>query len=61
MAQKPMRYVTLHFRDQRGAVSLRHRNHAEITVRMCEQKHYPEGFSWRRKSIPPYGVNTALE
>ena len=28
---KPTRYVTLHFRDQRGAASLRHRHRAEIT------------------------------
>ena len=31
-------YVTLHFRDQRGADSLRYRNRAKITVLMCEQK-----------------------
>ena len=31
-------YVTLHFRDQRGAASLRYRNRAKITVLMCEQK-----------------------
>ena len=28
---EPTRYVTLHFRDQRGAASLRHRHRAEIT------------------------------
>ena len=28
---KPTRYVTLHFRDQRSAASLRHRHRAEIT------------------------------
>ena len=27
----PIRYVTLNFRDQRGAASLHHRNRAEIT------------------------------
>ena len=37
---KPVRYVTL-LRDRRGAVSLRHRNRAEITVLVCEQKTYP--------------------
>ena len=57
----PIRYVTLHFRDRLGEASLRYRNRAEITVCMCEQKPYPVGFSSRRKSIPPYGVNTALE
>ena len=48
-------------RDQRGAVSFRQRNRAEITVRMCEQNPYPLGVSWRRKSIPPYSVYMALE
>ena len=28
----PIRYVTLHLRDQREPASLRHRNRAEITV-----------------------------
>jgi len=31
-----IRYVTHHFRDRRGAASLRYRNRAEITVLMCE-------------------------
>ena len=48
----PIPYVTRHFRNQRGAASLRHRNRAEITVLMCEQKHYPVWFSCRRKSSP---------
>ena len=48
---KPVRYVTL-LRDRRGAVSLRHRNRAEITVLVCEQKTYPVWLSWRRKSNP---------
>ena len=30
---EPIRYVTLHFRDRRGAASLRYRNRAGITVR----------------------------
>ena len=35
---KPIRYnMTLHFRDRRGAASLRCRNRAEITVLVCEQ------------------------
>ena len=32
--------------------SLRHRNRAEITVLVCEQKTYPVWLSWRRKSNP---------
>ena len=35
---EPIRYVTLHFRDRRGAATLRYRNRAKITVLMCEQK-----------------------
>ena len=35
---KPIRYVTLHFRERRGAASLRRRNRAATTVLMCEQK-----------------------
>ena len=34
---EPIRYVTLHFRDQCGAASLRHKNRAATTVRVCEQ------------------------
>ena len=33
--------MNLHFRDRRGAASLRHRNRAATTVLMCEQKPYP--------------------
>ena len=40
-----IRYLTLHFRDTRGAASLRYRNRAE-------QKPYPVWFSRRRKSCP---------
>ena len=47
---KPIRYVTLHLRDRRGATSLRHRNHAATTVLVCEQKPHPVWFSWRRIS-----------
>ena len=32
---KPTRYETLHFRDQRGAASLRHRHRAEIYTSLC--------------------------
>jgi len=38
---EPIQYVTLYFRDQRGAASLRYGNRAKITVLMCEQKPYP--------------------
>ena len=31
----------LHFRDRRGTVSLRHRNHRNHVVLLCQQKHYP--------------------
>ena len=46
---EPIRNVMLLFRDRRGA-SLRCRNRAEITVLICEQKHYKVWFSLRRKS-----------
>ena len=45
-----IRYVTLHFRDQRYTASLRYRNRAEITVLVCERKPYPVLFSCRFKS-----------
>ena len=35
---EPIRYVTLHFRDQRGEASLRYRSRAEITVLRCQQE-----------------------
>ena len=44
--------VTLRFRDRRGTASLRHRNRAATTIFVCEQKHDPVWFSWRRKSYP---------
>ena len=34
----PIRHMALHFRDQRGTASFRCRNHAKITVLVCEQK-----------------------
>ena len=37
---KPIRYLTLHFRDGCGEASLRNRNRAAITVLVCEQKPY---------------------
>ena len=45
-----VRYVTLHFRDWRGAASLRPENRAEITVLLCEQKPRAVRFACRRKS-----------
>ena len=33
--------ITLHFRDRRGAVSLRYSNRAEITVPMCDMVFVP--------------------
>ena len=46
-----IRYVTIHFRDRRGAASPPYRNHyAEIMVLMCEQKPHSGWFSCRRKS-----------
>ena len=47
---EPLRYVTLHFRDRRGAASPRYRNRAKITVLMFEQKPYPVWFSCMGKS-----------
>ena len=34
----PIRCATLHFRDRRGAASLRYRNHAKIPFLLSEQK-----------------------
>ena len=45
-----LRYVSIHFRDQQGAASLRYRNPAEMTVVMSELKRYPIPFSCRHKS-----------
>ena len=56
----PIRYVTLHLRDQRGAAVLRYWNRTEITVLMREQKPYPEWFSCRRKS-PGGGGDSAYQ
>ena len=56
----PIRYVTPHFRDRRGAASLRYWNRAPITVLMCEQNPYPVWFGAGAKAIR-YGVNIAWE
>ena len=39
--RKAIRCATHHFRDQRGAASLRYRSCAVITILVCEQKPYP--------------------
>ena len=50
---EPLRYMTLHFRDRRGAALLRYRNRAKITVLMCEQKPYIRyGFRAGARAIP---------
>ena len=46
----PTRWVTIYFRDQRGAASFRYRNCAEITFVMYELKSYQIWFSCRHKS-----------
>ena len=47
-----IRYGTLHFRDRRGAASLRHRNCAAYNrSNVCEQTLYPVWFSWQRVNI----------
>ena len=38
---KPIRYVTLHFLDRRGSLSLRLRHRTATTALTCEQKPYP--------------------
>ena len=38
---KSTRYVKFHIRKWRGAASVRHRNHAALTVHLCEQKRCP--------------------
>ena len=43
----PIRYVTLHFRHQRNAASLRFRNRTKITVLVCE---YPVSRFSQRKA-----------
>ena len=58
---QPIRYMTLHFRDRRGAASLRCRNRAEIIVLVCAQNMV--WFSYRRKSYPvpnPIGLGAGI-
>ena len=45
---------TMHSHHRRNAASLRYRNRAKITVRMCAQKSCPVRFSFPRKSCDPY-------
>ena len=59
--KKPFRYVTLHFRDRRGAASLRHRSLTATTVLVCEQEPYPVWFSWWCKSYPVHVVDISLD
>ena len=48
----PIRYVTLHSKDRRGADSLRDQKHAEIIHLLCEQRRYLVWFSGWCKSNP---------
>ena len=50
-------YPICNFRDRRGAASLPHRNLAEITVLVCEQKPYP--YFCGREAMQ-YSLNIAL-
>ena len=57
--------ILFHFRYgpntwARGEASLCHRNRAEITVLLCEQKQYPVRFSRLRKSHPVEREQLAL-
>ena len=58
--KKPIRYLTLHFRDRLGTTSLRHRSLTVTTVLMCEQKPYLVWFSWRHKRYPVRVVDIPL-
>ena len=53
----PIRYVTLHFRDRRGAASLRHGNRAATTVLCANRSPIRYGFRGGAKAIR-YSVNT---
>ena len=55
---KPTRYVTLHFRDQRGAVSLRHTHRAEITLLCVNRSPFRYDFRASEKAIQ-YSANKA--
>ena len=57
----PIQYVTLHFQNQPSAGSLRYRNHAKITVLLCEQKPYPVWFSCQCKSYTPRGGDSHMK
>ena len=48
---KPIRYVTLHFRDRRGEALLCYKNRTEFTVLMCEREPYLYGFHFGAKTI----------
>ena len=51
LALKQSHGATLHFRDRRGAASLRYRNRAAITVVKCERKPYLVWFPCRCKKL----------
>ena len=55
---KPTRYVTLHFRDQRGAASLRHGHRAEITSLCVNRSPIRYDFCASEKAIQ-YSANVA--
>ena len=58
---EPVRYVTLPFRDRRGAASQRFRNRADIAVLICKQKPYiRDGFNAGERAIR-YSVNMAQD
>ena len=54
---KPIRYMTLHLGDRRGAASLGYKNSAKITFFTCEQKNYLIWFWCLRKSYLLYCAN----
>ena len=55
---KPTRYETLHFRDQRGAASLRHRHRAEITS-LCVNRSPIRYDFWTSKKAIQCSANIA--
>ena len=55
----PIRYVAFHFRDRRGAASLRHKNRAATTVLVCDLTPYIRcDFRGRSKATIRYSLNT---
>ena len=58
VSMEPTRYVTLHFRDQRGAASLRHRHRAEITS-LCVNRSPIRYDFWTSKKAIQCSANIA--